>query len=122
MDVGSFPVLQEQEGNWTSSRTVRVAGVRIVQFHTENPAKLSDAILKFQTSNDDVFIASFPKSGMVHFLYSGLVKVYCSSLLDHVLCRSTADYVLRARERGKPDHSEKNPSEQGRQLANSPNA
>ena len=69
--MDSFPVLQEQEGNWTSPKTVHVAGVRIFQYYTTNPAKLCNAIVNFRTRNDDVFIVSFPKSGMVYVLWLG---------------------------------------------------
>jgi len=63
MSSCSFPVFQEQEGEWTSSKTFLLEGIRIHDFFTPNPAALRDYIVNFQTRGDDVFVVSYPKSG-----------------------------------------------------------
>ena len=60
----SFPVFQEREGEWTSPRTFLLGGIPILQLFTQDPAALHDLIVNFQTRADDVFVASYPKSGM----------------------------------------------------------
>ena len=63
MSTCSFPVFQEQEGEWTSPKTYLIEGIPIHQFFTPDPAALRDYIVNFQTRADDVFVASYPKSG-----------------------------------------------------------
>ena len=60
----SFPVFQQREGEWTSPSTFLLEGVPIHQFFTQDPAALHDFIVNFQTRADDVFVVSYPKSGM----------------------------------------------------------
>ena len=63
--MANFPVFQETEGEWTSVRTVGILGVRIPAYFTTDPQLLYDFITNFQTKPDDVFIVSYPKSGML---------------------------------------------------------
>ncbi|XP_020607142.1 sulfotransferase family cytosolic 1B member 1-like isoform X2 [Orbicella faveolata] len=75
MSSCSFPVFQEQEGEWTSSKTFLLEGIRIHDFFTPNPAALRDYIVNFQTRGDDVFVVSYPKSGTT-WLQEILWQVY----------------------------------------------
>ena len=61
--MATFPVLQESEGEWTSDKTVEILGLRIPAYFAPDPQLLQDFITNFQTKADDVFIASYPKSG-----------------------------------------------------------
>ena len=61
--MASFAVLQEAEGEWRSTKTVEVMGLRIPAYFTSDPQLLHDYIANFQTKSDDVFIVSYPKSG-----------------------------------------------------------
>ena len=60
----SFPVFQEREGEWTSPSTFLLEGIPFPQLFTQDPAALHDLIVNFQTRADDVFVVSFPKSGL----------------------------------------------------------
>ena len=61
--MASFPVLQEIEGEWRSTKTVEIMGLRIPAYFTEDPQSLYDYITNFQTKSDDVFVVSYPKAG-----------------------------------------------------------
>ena len=61
--MATFPVLQEREGEWTNSKMVEILGLRILSYFAPDPQLLQDFITNFQTKADDVFIASYPKSG-----------------------------------------------------------
>ena len=63
MSTCSFPVFQEQEGEWTSSKTFLMEGIPIHDFFTPNPVALRDYIVNFQTRGDDVVVVTYPKSG-----------------------------------------------------------
>ena len=61
--MASFPIFQVKEGTWTSRNFVNVLGVEIPSYFTSDPKLLCDIISNFQTKPDDVFVASYPKSG-----------------------------------------------------------
>ena len=63
MSNSSFPFFQEQEGEWTSSKTFLMEGIRIPDSFAPDPVALRDYIVNFQTRSDDVFVVSYPKSG-----------------------------------------------------------
>ena len=64
MSSQKFPIFQEREGEWTSPRTFLIQGVPIHQFFTPDPAVLYSYIVNFETRAEDVFVVSYPKSGM----------------------------------------------------------
>ena len=70
--MATFPVLQEREGEWTSDKTVEILGLRIPAYFVPDPQLLQDFITNFQTKADDVFIASYPKSGEA--VYSSIAR------------------------------------------------
>ena len=55
--------IQEAEGEWRSTKTVEIMGLRIPVYFTSDPGSLHDYIANFPTKSDDVFIVSYPKSG-----------------------------------------------------------
>lgn len=59
----SFPVIQVKEGEWRSRNFFEVLGVKIPSYFTTDPQLLSDFISDFHPRTDDVFVASYPKSG-----------------------------------------------------------
>lgn len=61
--MANFPILQEIEGEWRSSKTVEIMGLRIPTYFTDNPQVLYDYIVNLKTRSDDVFVVSYPKSG-----------------------------------------------------------
>ena len=61
--MASFPVIQLTEGVWTSEKWYDILGVKLPNFFTSDPAFLRDYIFNFKTRPDDVFIATYPKSG-----------------------------------------------------------
>ena len=64
--MANFPVFQENEGEWTSVRTVEILGVRIPAYFTTDPQFLYDFITNFQTKPDDVFSSAIPNQVLTH--------------------------------------------------------
>ncbi|XP_067048557.1 sulfotransferase 1E1-like [Acropora muricata] len=59
----AYPVLQIRKGNWRSLSYYRIKGLNIPTLNTGDPAKLEQYLDNFQTKSDDVFVASYLKSG-----------------------------------------------------------
>ena len=62
--MACFPVIQMTEGEWRSSKYWDVLGVNISLTFTDDPDKPADYISNFETRPDDVFVVSYPKSGL----------------------------------------------------------
>jgi len=69
MSSQKFPIFQEREGEWTSPSTFLIQGVPIHQFFTPDPAVLYSYIVNFETRAEDVFVVSYPKSGMQNYSF-----------------------------------------------------
>ena len=67
--MANFPILQEIKGEWKSSKTVEIMGLRIPAYFTDDPQVLHAYIVNFKTKSDDVFIVSYPKSGKILSLF-----------------------------------------------------
>ena len=61
--MANFPILQEVKGEWRSTKTVEIIGLRIPAYFTDDPQLLYDYIVNFKTKSDDVFVVSYPKAG-----------------------------------------------------------
>ena len=61
--MANFPILQEIKGEWRSTKTVEIMGLRIPAYFTDDPQLLYDYIVNFKTKSDDVFVVSYPKAG-----------------------------------------------------------
>ena len=51
--MASFQIQQEIEGEWTSTKTIEIMGLRIPAYFTTDPQLLHDYIANFQTRSDD---------------------------------------------------------------------
>ena len=60
----SLPVFQVKVNEWTSAKYFDVLGMKIPTFFTPNPKLLSDVTSNFQTRAEDVFVVTYPKSGL----------------------------------------------------------
>ena len=69
MSSQKFPIFQEREGEWTSPSTFLIQGVPIHQYFTPDPAVLYSYIVNFETRAEDVFVVSYPKSGMQNYSF-----------------------------------------------------
>lgn len=69
MSSQKFPIFQEREGEWTSPSTFLIQGVPIHQFFTPDPAVLHSYVVNFETRAEDVFVVSYPKSGMQNYSF-----------------------------------------------------
>ena len=61
--MANFPILQEIKGEWRSTKTVEIMGLRIPAYFTDDPQLLYAYIVNFETKSDDVFVVSYPKAG-----------------------------------------------------------
>nr|XP_058947536.1 sulfotransferase 1B1-like [Pocillopora verrucosa] len=59
----SSEVTEVREGDWTTGNLREILGLKIPAYFTSDPQLLSDFITNLRTRPDDVFIASYPKSG-----------------------------------------------------------
>ena len=59
----SSEVTEVREGDWTTGNFREILGLKIPAYFTSDPQLLSDFITNLRTRPDDVFIASYPKSG-----------------------------------------------------------
>ena len=69
MNSQKFPIFQEREGEWTSPSTFLIQGVPIHQFFSPDPAVLDSYMVNFETRAEDVFVVSYPKSGMQNYSF-----------------------------------------------------
>ena len=61
--MASSSVIQFTEGEWTSGKFIEILGLKIPAFLVGDAALLTEYISCFKTRPDDVFVATFPKSG-----------------------------------------------------------
>ena len=61
--MANFSILQEIKGEWRSTKTMEIMGLRIPAYFTDDPRLLYDYIVNFKTKSDDVFVVSYPKAG-----------------------------------------------------------
>jgi len=59
--MATFQTVRETEGGWTSPEMAIIHGVRISAALVD--PNLNEDLEHFQTRKDDVFVASYPKSG-----------------------------------------------------------
>ena len=60
--MANFPMLQEVKGEWRSTKTVDIMGLRIPAHFTDDPRLLYGYIVCLKTKSDDVFVVSYPKA------------------------------------------------------------
>ena len=75
----SSEVTEVREGEWTTGNFREILGLKIPSYFTSDPQLLSDFITNLRTRPDDVFIASYPKSGESN-LFDDLIPI-CKILL-----------------------------------------
>ena len=64
--MATYQTVRETEGGWTSPEMAIVHDVRISAALVD--PNLEEDLEHFQTRNDDVFVASYPKSGKLNNL------------------------------------------------------
>ena len=72
----AYPVLQTRKGNWRSLSYYRIKGLNIPTLNTGDPAKLEQYLDNFQTKSDDVFVASYLKSGKPYISFFVVVVFF----------------------------------------------
>ena len=66
-DMANYQTVQETEGDWVGPEYALVHGVRIAVWVVD--PNFGEDLERFQTRKDDVFVASFPKSGVCVFFF-----------------------------------------------------
>ena len=59
--MATFQIVRETEGSWTSPEMAIIHGVRISVALVD--PNINEDLEHFETRKDDVFVASYPKSG-----------------------------------------------------------
>ena len=68
--MANYQTVQETEGDWVGPEYALVHGVRIAVWVVD--PNFGEDLERFQTRKDDVFVASFPKSGVCVFFFNFL--------------------------------------------------
>ena len=85
--MANFPILQEIKGEWRSTKTVEIMGLRIPAYFTDDPQLLYDYIVNFKTKSDDVFIRRQVSLLKIVFYLTGSPKGRISNSTQY--CKST---------------------------------
>ena len=90
----AYPVLQIRKGNWRSLSYYRIKGLNIPTLNTGDPAKLEQYLDNFQTKSDDVFVASYLKSGKPYTSFFFLLLFFFFTLCQDCASLLTGSYFL----------------------------